>query len=130
MNEAEKKSTNATEAFTAAQGSAATAKVAYEVSLKNIFEGINDSIALESEIKKVEGRISAFEQAEITVEKGLHDAASALSAARQRRNDALDKDSQHLQKKDSRTIRVTVLHLKKKSSLLRNGVRLRPMMLN
>ena len=92
MNEAEKKSTNATEAFTAAQGSAATAKVAYEVSLKNIFEGINDSIALESEIKKVEGRISAFEQAEITVEKGLHDAASALSAARQRRNDALDKD--------------------------------------
>ena len=92
MNEAEKKSTNATEAFTAAQGSAATAKVAYEVSLKNIFEGINDSIALESEIKKVEGRISAFEQAEITVEKGLHDAASALSAAQQRRNDALDKD--------------------------------------
>ena len=92
MDGAEKKSTNAAEAFTVARGTTATAKVAYEVSLKNIFDGINDSIALESEIKKVEGRISSFEQAEKTVEKDLSAAASALSAAQQRRTDALAQD--------------------------------------
>lgn len=93
MDDAEKKSTNAAEAFTAARGATATAKVAYEVSLKNIIEGINDSMALESEIKKVEGRISAFEQEETAVEKRLSAAASELSAARQCRTDAHDKDS-------------------------------------
>ena len=93
MDDAEDKSTRAAEAFTAAQGIAVAAKTAYEVSLKNIIEGINDAEALESEIKKVESRITAFEKAEQTTAKGISDAASALSAAQQRKTDALAKES-------------------------------------
>jgi DNA repair exonuclease SbcCD ATPase subunit len=93
MDDAEHESTSAADALSTAQGNAAAAKTAYEISLQNIIEGINDAKALESEIKKVEGRISAFEQAEQTVAKGITDAASALSAARQRQADALTKES-------------------------------------
>ena len=93
MDKAEQASTSAAEAFTAAQKNSAAAKAAYESSLQNIIEGISDSKALETEIEKVEGRITAFEQTEKTVEKDISDAASALSAARQRQNDALAKES-------------------------------------
>ena len=93
MDEAEKESTRAAEAFTAAQGIAAAAKAAYEISLKNTVEGISDAKALEAEIQKIEGRISVFEKAEQTVAEGIRAAASALSAAHQRRNDALVKES-------------------------------------
>ncbi len=93
MNNAENENTRAVEAFTAARGIATAAKTAYEVSLKNIIEGINDSKALESEITKVECRISAFDQAEKTVADGISAAASALSAAQQRRSDAFAKDA-------------------------------------
>ena len=93
MDDAESASTRAAEAFTAAQGIAAIAKAAYEVSFKNIIEGINDANALKAEIKKVEDRISAFEKTEKTVADGISAATSALSAARQRKTDALAKDS-------------------------------------
>ena len=93
MDKAEQASTSAAEIFTAAQKNSAAAKAAYESSLQNIIEGISDSKALETEIEKVEGRITAFEQTEKTVEKDISDAASALSAARQRQNDALAKES-------------------------------------
>ncbi len=93
MDNAEHESTNASAAFTVAQGNAAAAKATYEISLQNIIEGINDSSALVAEIEKVEGRITVFEQAEETVAKDINDAASALSASRQRQADAITKES-------------------------------------
>ncbi len=93
MDDAENERARAAEAFTAAQGIAATAKAAYEVSLRNTFEGISDAKALEAEIKKVEGRLSAFEKAEHTVAEKIRAAASALSAAQQRKTDALAKEA-------------------------------------
>ena len=93
MDDAQAESKQADEAFTASQRETAAAKVAYEVSLKNIIEGIRDAKALEAAINKVEGRIKAFENADQAVAKGIRDAASALSAARQRKNDALAKAS-------------------------------------
>ena len=89
MDDAQVESKQADEAFTASQQETAAAKVEYEVSLKNIIEGISDAKALEAEIKKVENRIKAFEITDQTVAKGISDAASALSAAQQRKNDAL-----------------------------------------
>ena len=105
MDDAENESTRAAEAFTAAQGIAAAAKAAYEVSLKNVFEGINDAKALEAEIKKVEGRISAFERAEQTVAERIRAAASALSAAQQRKTDALAKESAAREKMEAESQR-------------------------
>ena len=93
MDDAQAESKQADEAFTASQRETAAAKVAYEVSLKSIIEGIRDAEALEAAINKVEGRIKAFENADQAVAKGIRDAASALSAARQRKNDALAKAS-------------------------------------
>ena len=66
MDDAEQARTNTAEALAAAQGNSAAAKSAYEISLQSIIEGINDSKALEAEIKKAEGRITAFEQARYT----------------------------------------------------------------
>lgn len=93
MDDAEGKNSNAAEAFAAAQSVLIAAKTAYELSLENTFEDIDDSKSLEAEIKKVEGRISAFEQAEKTVADGINAATSALSAAKQRKTDALSKES-------------------------------------
>lgn len=93
MDDAVGKNSNAAEAFAAAQSVLIAAKTAYELSLENTFEGIDDSKSLEAEIKKVEGRISAFEQAEKTVADGINAATSALSAAKQRKTDALSKES-------------------------------------
>ena len=64
MDGAKEKSEGAAEAFNSARSTAAAAKAAYEVSLKNTLEGINDSETLENWIRKIEGRIKAFEQAE------------------------------------------------------------------
>jgi DNA repair exonuclease SbcCD ATPase subunit len=91
MDGAEQANARAAEAFTAAQKNAAAAKTAYELSLRDTIEGVRDSEDLEAWIRKVEGRIKAFEQAEQTVENGLREAAAALSAARQRESDARDK---------------------------------------
>ncbi len=93
MDDAESKNSTAAEAFASAQSAAIAAKTAYELSLENTIEGIDDLKALEAEIKKVEGRISAFEQAEKTVADGISAAASTLSAAQQRRSDAFTKDA-------------------------------------
>jgi exonuclease SbcC len=93
MDAAEDASSRATEDYTTAQGIAVAAKTDYEVSLENIIAGIDDSKALESEIKTVEDRIKAFESAEKTVADGISAAASTLSAAQQRKNDALSKES-------------------------------------
>ena len=93
MDDAQVENTRANEAFAAAQRDASAAKTDYEVSLTNIIEGINDSKALEAEIKKVEGRITTFEKAEQTVADDIRDAAAALSAAQQRKTDALAKES-------------------------------------
>ena len=81
------------EAFTVSQRDTAVAKAAYEVSLKNSIEGINDAKDLEDEIKKVESRITTFELEEQTVAIGISNAATALSAALQRKSDALAKAS-------------------------------------
>lgn len=91
MDDAESKKSTAAEVFASTQSAAIAAKTAYELSLENIIEGIDDSKALEAEINKVEGRISAFEKAEKTVADGISAAASALSAAQQRRTDAFVK---------------------------------------
>ena len=107
MDDAEQARANAAEALAAAQGNSAAAKSAYEISLQSIIEGINDSKALEAEIKKAEGRITAFEQAEDTVSKGISDAASALSAARQRKADALTKESSARKKLEAESKRWT-----------------------
>ena len=101
MDNYEQESINASAAFIIAQGNAAAAKATYEISLQNIIEGINDSSALVAEIKKVESRITAFEQAEETVAKDISDAASALSAARQRQADAITKESTAREKSEA-----------------------------
>ena len=93
MDAAEDASFRATQDYTAAQGIAVAAKTDYEVSLENIIAGIDDSKALETEIKTVEDRIKAFELAEKTVADSISAAASSLSAARQRKKDALLKES-------------------------------------
>lgn len=101
MDDAESKNSTAAEVFASAQSTAIAAKTAYELSLEKTIEGIDDSKALEAEIKKVEGRISAFEQAEKTVADGISAAASALSAAQQRRSDAFAKHTSAREKLES-----------------------------
>ena len=107
MDEAQEKSGGAAEAFTAAQGKAAAAKTAYELSLTNVIEGIPDAFALEAGIRTVEKRIRAFEQAEQTVTESIRAAAKALSAALQRRSDALAAQSSAGEKLDAEAKRWT-----------------------
>ena len=105
MDDAEHKSTNAAEALSSAQRNAAEAKTAYEISLQNIVDGINNAEDLESEIKKVEARISDFEQAEQTLEESIRAAAAALSAAQQRKADALARETSAREKMETESER-------------------------
>ena len=93
MDEAEEENSRAVENYTTAKNIAVVAKTEYEVSLENNIAGIDDSKALEAEIKTVKERIEAFESAEKTVADGISAAVSALSAARQRYKEALSKES-------------------------------------
>lgn len=89
MDDAEAKKTNALEAFATAQGITVNAKAAYDASLTNTIEGIDDTETLQDEIEKVETRISTFEHEEQTVLDNIRDTSSALSVAKQRNTDAL-----------------------------------------